>query len=157
MLTSLRKLLPYSQGRIPIIWAAHIMAVPMVIVLDKRFGRPSHSSIEGWDWAVVAMVIYSLWVMYWVRTRFRNSQVKRGQPPIPPEKKWELIQIITFAAALGIAFWSFFARVAFESPVWFSYLLYGLAIVLLLVFEPKQPPAPVSGNELQNRQGDKQS
>ena len=138
VLPSLRRLSPFSHGRISILWAASIVSAALLIFIDKQLNVSSHSSLEGWDWAVAAMACYSLWSIYWVRTRLPNAQVRRGRPPLPPEKRRELIQIITFAAALSIAVWSFFARVGLKSPVWFSYILYGLAVVLLLVFEPAE-------------------
>ena len=116
------------------------MAAVLFIYFTKEFQQSSlRDSFGAWDWAVVAWVVYSLSTAYWVRKKWPTPAAKAGRTPISPQKRWELIQIVSYASALNAVLAGFVARVGLGSPRWFSYLLYGIGIVLLFMFEPTDP------------------
>ena len=144
MPVSLRKLSPFSHGNISVIWAAFILSCFLLIYLTGRFQRSLRSVLEWWDLAVLAMAVYSLWTAYWFRRKWPTHVGKSRRVRLTPEKRWFTIQLVSLAAAQSIVLWGFFARIGLRSPAWITYLLYGIGILHLLIFEPSDRPPSIT-------------
>jgi len=130
---------PLSRRTLWVLWILMILGALLFVYLSTTFAASTRTHLESWDWAVMAMTIYSAWSAYWFRKKWPKHLLKATKV-VSPARRWSTIQLVSFSCAESIVVWGVFANMGLGAPSWLSYSLYAIGILLLVVFAPVRKP-----------------
>jgi hypothetical protein len=111
-----------------------LSALQMIVRLPVRAGTQKSPAGEG---LIVFLAIYSAWSGFYIQKIFKRVG-KQGRR-LTPLHAWQWGNITKLASALSVCLWAFVLHL-FGGLIWLVYPIFGLGVVLLLIWKPGMSP-----------------
>jgi hypothetical protein len=104
-------------------------------------GNPETSSSVGFGQGII--ILLALWSAAWGFTMQRQLQRRRraSTSKSRPFTRWRAGHIVRLWSATTVGIWALVLQ-QLHGPLWIANVLFGLAILLLLIWKPGIAPAP---------------
>jgi hypothetical protein len=105
-------------------------------------GHPSRGAMNFSQWIAVLAAVYCAVTGFTMQRQFvRGRNRSSGQAPaVAPLRRWMGGNLIRLAYATAVCLWAYLLQI-FGGPVWLVYALFGMGLVLLLIWRPGNCPA----------------
>jgi hypothetical protein len=130
------------QRQLRLVQAACLLALGACIVLAywRAHENPGTSSSVGFGQGII--ILLALWSAAWGFTMQRKLQrrTQASSSRSTPFTRWRAGHILRLWSATTVGIWAL-VLYDFQGPLWIADVLFGLALLLLLVWKPHIAPA----------------
>jgi hypothetical protein len=132
---------PQRQLRFVQLGCLLLLVACIVLAYWRAHGNPGISSSVGFGQRII--ILLALWSAAWGFTMQRKLQrrTRASTSKSTPFTRWRAGHIVRLWSALTVGIWALLLY-DFHGPLWIADVLFGLALLLLLIWKPDIAPAP---------------
>ena len=119
-----------------------IYALLLLVLLLRFPSHPSQGALTLAQWIAVLGAIFCAVDGFYMQRKFLRGKKRKTEDSCKstPLQRWFLGNLMRFVFATAVCLWAYLLR-NFRGPNRLVYTLYGVGIVLLLIWQPGNPPA----------------
>ena len=132
-----------------LIESAFVLSVPLFAYIAESTCGPGTNDWSRWHWLMLAYAAYCVHLGFFYRRKF-EVKARLALSANPTDKKglrtWEASQVVPLCFAEHIALAGAIIRFILGGTLFQAAPFYALALVLVLLWSPREPPKPALSN-----------